>query len=200
MTCEESYYLLLSLKNIIDNEFSPFVPEVVYVPESVTQTIDWLSYFKLDTFSVDYVTANAANLKAWLNNYVNYLSFFNNSTVWARFKQFPDILGYYFSLPLVSLLPYSEMSITAFNATTMTGQIYIISYRPYSYAGTSPSLYWELRKRTAGTVLCHVLYDSNSNKFNAVNQFIDKVALGNYYSGSSAYAYESDAAIRFVNV
>lgn len=192
---------LTALKSIVEIDLLPLFDSFSYeyVPAATIQTVDWLTYIKSISFDPARFTTDSQSFINYVANANNFLALKSDSVAYARIKSSSVGLSYFYASPCVGLLPFREVVLPTFNLETMTGQVYIVSWKPYA-AGSSPSLYWELRKRATSVSLKHIPYDSTAGIFNSVNALITKEKLGNFYSGSNDYSYDGSCSIRVIDV
>lgn len=197
MLQNQTYYLLETIKNILNNELTPFV--VDYVPINTTIETDWLTLIKSDTYNPDVFITFQQSFIDYCANGNNFLGLKNDTLAFSRIKASSLAIDIFFNSVCLPLLPIREVSIPLFNNEPMTGQVYVHSYKPY-VSGSSNTIYWELRKRVSGLPLKRVLYDVNAGLFNKVGLLIQKETLGNFYSGSNTYSYEATAYLKVIDV
>lgn len=190
------------IKNIIDLDLLPYFDGFTndFVPMNTIVETDWLTLIKSDPFNPDVFITYSQSFIDYCANGNNFLALKNDALAYSRIKASPTALNLYFSSVCTPLLPVREVTIPTFNTEPMTGQVFIISYRPYTAAGSYTTIYFELRKRVSGSVLKRVLYDSTADDFNPVNALITKETLGSWYSSTASYNYETSASIRVFDV
>lgn len=195
------YNALDSIRSIITDDLQPIFSDLSpeYAPAPSVTLVDWLTYIKSASFDPTRFSTDSQSFIDYVANANRFLALKNDSVAYARIKSSSVGLSYFFASPCVPLLPYREVLLPTFNLETMTGQVFIVSWKPYA-AGTSPSLYWELRKRATSVSLKHIPYDSTAGIFNPVNALVTKEKLGNFYSGSNDYSYDGSCYIRVIDV
>ncbi|MCK9373454.1 MAG: hypothetical protein M0P91_09660 [Sulfuricurvum sp.] len=201
ITNPEIHRLLNTIQSIINTDLLPLFDSFSeeFVPEKPIVPVDWLTYIKSVSYDPARFSIDLQSFVDYISNASNFLGIKNDSVAYSRVKGSSIALNAFLTSPCMPLLPYREVAIPTFNLEVMSGQVFIIAYKPY-VAGSSTTLFWELRKRVSGTPLKRVFYDANAGIFNNVGVLITKETLGNYYSGSSSYNYETNGYIRIYDV
>lgn len=199
---KQIFNALQAVRDIVNYDLLPLFDSFgfEYVPTAPIVETDWLTYLKSTSYNPAIFTTDLESFTNWLKIIENFLSIYNDPTAYSVVKNNSIASSVFWGSPLVCFLPYREVTITNFNLEIMSGSVFILSYLAYSTPSTG-SLYWQLRVRASNAVLLQVPYTGTFNRtFQTVNHLMLKEKLGNWYSSTNSYVYETTAMIRVIDV
>lgn len=179
--------------------FSDLSPE--YAPVSSVTLVDWITYIKSSSFDPSSPSFDSAGFSDFIANSNNINALYADKVAFNLCLNSAVTFSLFFNSKSLCTLPLRDVSITAFNAETMTGKIYVVAWKPFYSIAESPTVYWELRIRSTNASMLRVYRHLGQEAvFNPIKILMDKVKLGCWYSYNSAYLYEDTSLIRILDV
>lgn len=194
---------LSALKDIVTIDLLPLFDSfsAEYVPTPTIYPVDWLTYIKSVSFDPSSPSFDSVGFSDFIANSNNINALYADKSAFNLCLNSAVTFSLFFNSKSLCTLPLREVSITAFNAETMTGKVYIVAWKPFYSIAESPTVYWELRIRSTNAPILRVYRHLGQEAiFNPIKILMDKVKLGCWYSYNSAYLYEDTSLIRILDV